>query len=282
MSKIILFEDAAFANLLPLVYWRTVFELRCGRMTLEQRAARANGSPTSGLWTRAWIADVASERFDLPINKPVAGGDMLMNGRWLADDSTSIRPAPFVGTCDDAIAYVACDDELAKRLGPEDFLDADRWSDLVQSVPNGAVGGTLLRYPWDLVTRNADFLDEDWCSGDSGVEGEVHASAVLLNPAAIRIERGARVMPCAVLDASDGPIVLEQDVTIRPHACIFGPAHIGSGSIIHPHANIHGGTTIGPGCKIGGEVDACIFQGFANKAHEGFLGHSYVGSWTNL
>ena len=34
--------------------------------------------------------------------------------------------------------------------------------------------------------------------------------------------------------------------------------------------------------RIGGEVEATIFQGFANKQHDGFLGHSYLAPWTNL
>jgi hypothetical protein len=40
--------------------------------------------------------------------------------------------------------------------------------------------------------------------------------------------------------------------------------------------------TIGPNCRIGGEVEATIIQGFTNKYHEGFLGHAYVGEWVNL
>ena len=39
---------------------------------------------------------------------------------------------------------------------------------------------------------------------------------------------------------------------------------------------------IGPNCRIGGEVEASIVQGFSNKYHEGFLGHSYLGEWVNL
>tara|TARA_B100000929_G_C15219272_1_gene322057 strand:- start:107 stop:568 length:462 start_codon:yes stop_codon:yes gene_type:complete len=35
-------------------------------------------------------------------------------------------------------------------------------------------------------------------------------------------------------------------------------------------------------CKIGGEVEDVIFQGYSNKQHDGFLGHSYIGEWVNL
>jgi hypothetical protein len=35
-------------------------------------------------------------------------------------------------------------------------------------------------------------------------------------------------------------------------------------------------------CRIGGEVEGSIIQGYSNKYHDGFLGHAYVGQWVNL
>ncbi|MHC4093362.1 MAG: hypothetical protein ACYSVY_24340, partial [Planctomycetota bacterium] len=69
---------------------------------------------------------------------------------------------------------------------------------------------------------------------------------------------------------------------ICPHAYVAGPAYIGPGSTVNPQAYIHGGTSIGPICRVGGEIDGCIITGYSNKQHDGFLGHSYVGSWVNL
>ena len=45
---------------------------------------------------------------------------------------------------------------------------------------------------------------------------------------------------------------------------------------------VHAGTTIGPYSKVGGEIEASIIQGYSNKQHDGFLGHSYIGSWVNI
>jgi hypothetical protein len=42
------------------------------------------------------------------------------------------------------------------------------------------------------------------------------------------------------------------------------------------------GNSIGPVCRIGGEVEESIIQGYSNKYHDGFLGHAYVGEWVNL
>jgi UDP-N-acetylglucosamine diphosphorylase/glucosamine-1-phosphate N-acetyltransferase len=35
-------------------------------------------------------------------------------------------------------------------------------------------------------------------------------------------------------------------------------------------------------CKIGGEVEESVVQGWSNKQHEGFLGHAWLGEWVNL
>jgi hypothetical protein len=41
-------------------------------------------------------------------------------------------------------------------------------------------------------------------------------------------------------------------------------------------------SSIGPHCRIGGEVESSIVQGYTNKYHDGFLGHSYLGEWVNF
>jgi hypothetical protein len=43
-----------------------------------------------------------------------------------------------------------------------------------------------------------------------------------------------------------------------------------------------GRTTFGPECRIAGEVEECVWQGYANKRHHGFVGHSAIGEWVNL
>jgi hypothetical protein len=38
----------------------------------------------------------------------------------------------------------------------------------------------------------------------------------------------------------------------------------------------------GPECRVRGEIAMSVFMGFANKSHDGFIGHSVVGPWVNL
>ena len=73
-----------------------------------------------------------------------------------------------------------------------------------------------------------------------------------------------------------------RNVYIDIGALIQGPVYIGPHCKINPGAKLGGNVTLGPMCKIGGEVEDVIFQGYGNKQHDGFLGHSYLGEWVNL
>jgi glucose-1-phosphate thymidylyltransferase len=51
---------------------------------------------------------------------------------------------------------------------------------------------------------------------------------------------------------------------------------------VNPHAWIREATTIGAHCRVGGEIEASVMEPFSNKPHDGYLGHSHLGSWANL
>ena len=53
-------------------------------------------------------------------------------------------------------------------------------------------------------------------------------------------------------------------------------------SYISIGAKIRPETLIGKNCKIGGEVSNSIFYKNSNKAHDGFIGHSFIGEWVNI
>jgi UDP-N-acetylglucosamine diphosphorylase/glucosamine-1-phosphate N-acetyltransferase len=263
------------------VYWRTVFELRCGRKTLLDRVAHYLNAPIGGLWTRGAWAEVAGERFQVPVNAPPPPDAVLINGRWLFDGPFEFHAGPFVGTVGERIAYVACDAGLADRLTPTDLLDAGRCAELLGNVEHGPVEACMIEHVWDLINHNVKALEADW-TGDRAIEGKVSSSALLLEPDSIHVAIRAHVSPTAVIDAQPGPVYVAEGARISPQTTIIGPAYIGPGTVVNPHCYIHGGTTIGPLCKVGGEIGACIIAGYSNKQHSGFLGHSYVGSWVNL
>lgn len=97
----------------------------------------------------------------------------------------------------------------------------------------------------------------------------------------LRHHPNASIHPTAVLDESDGPIIIGDGARIYAMSVIIGPASIGMNATVRPHTLIEQ-SVIGPGCQVGGEIEASIMHGWSNKKHAGFLGHSYLCEWVNL
>ncbi len=282
MAGFILFEDSGFANLLPLTYWRSVFELRIGRTIALDWIPQTLGRPIAGIWTRDWIAAVASERCSAPANESIQPGDVLVNGRWLPDSPLDFPDPPHAGRANGSVAFIVCDQRLAEQLSPATLLSNRDLSDKLDEVPVSDVGGCMVRHLWDLVANLPNRLVAEWREGDARLETDLDARVIVQAREKVYIGERALVHPTAVIDASGGPVYVSHDVSIGAGCVIEGPAYIGPGTCINPRAWLHGANAIGPVCKIGGEIDGCIVTGYTNKQHDGFLGHAYVGSWVNL
>ncbi|EMJ95289.1 MULTISPECIES: GlmU family protein [Leptospira] len=97
----------------------------------------------------------------------------------------------------------------------------------------------------------------------------------------LHVHPSATVYPGVVFDTTSGPVIVDKDVKITSFSFIEGPVYIGPNSHID-NVRITGATSIGATCRIGGEVGTCLIGDFTNKHHEGFLGHSILGSWVNI
>jgi len=143
----------------------------------------------------------------------------------------------------------------------------------------------LLSFPWQLIEFNSDVIADDFARmpfrGQSD-DSVVYAGAHVGDANRIVLGEKSVIRAGAVLDATDGPVVIGDHVVIMPNATLVGPCYVGSGSIVNAAARLLAGTSIGAVCKIGGEVSETIFAAYSNKQHDGFIGNSYVGEWVNL
>ena len=279
-----LFEDSLWPRLLPLVYLRTCGELLCGTRTLRERAEAVSGEKC-GLWVRPHLAELTGERFDRPVNAPLAPGSVLLTARGLWWGVPDLGPAPAVGLAGGEIVAVAVDDRLAKTLTPRVLLNAALLRTALADVPRRDVSGSVavVGYPWDLVGHNEDALRADWRDRGPGraVLGEVHPGAHLLGDD-IHVGAGATVKPTAVIDATSGPVWVGDGCRVMPHTFIEGPCYLGDNTLVQPGAVVHEGCAVGHTCKIGGELENSVFHPLSNKQHDGFLGHAVVGSFVNV
>lgn len=136
---------------------------------------------------------------------------------------------------------------------------------------------------WGQVLKlNNEFLFYDFEIYESSQDYNKHESSILVNNESIKINSKSNLKAGVIIDATDGPVVIGKNVVIDVGAIIKGPVFIDDYSYIAPSAKIRSGTSIGKNCKIGGEVSYSIILDYSNKAHDGFLGHSFVGEWVNI
>jgi UDP-N-acetylglucosamine diphosphorylase/glucosamine-1-phosphate N-acetyltransferase len=288
-TTLCIFEDAEYAQLLPLAYLRPTWDLRCGILTLGEKIERAFPEMKIRFFCRGFLEEVVWERQpSREVNTPLTGESLFVNGRVLADSAFAqcVRDMDRNTLCVHGSTIVAAlvDEQTARHLQ----FDSSSLPDFsaLAHLPRRETAQPLISFPWDLVNNNGSQIVADFgilTSHDSVARhGTLYPGAHLLNPGAIAIGAQSSVKPGVVLDAENGPIFIGTGVRILPNAVIEGPAFIGDGSLIKVGAKIYEHTSIGPVCKVGGEVEASIIHGYANKQHDGFLGHAYLSPWVNL
>lgn len=282
MNGLVLFEDDRWEDLLPLTYWRTVFELQVGRHLQLDRIAQRLGTAVAGVWTRDWMARVAAQRCMALVNQPLAAPAILVNGRWVPDGPVILPDRPCVGLIDDEVAVVVCDTSCLGRFSSEVMLNEARRREAVAGLEEITLSGRLVRFAWDMVGDLPERLAGDWQPSDATIETELDPRTLSGPKKDVHAGQRSRIHPTAVLDSTAGPIFVSHDVQVGPCAVIEGPAYIGPGTRINAHAWLHGGNAIGPVCRVGGEMHGCVVLGYTNKHHLGFLGHAYIGSWVNI
>ena len=282
--QLIVFEDAGYANLLPLAYARPTFDLRCGLDDLLSKIEEVVGPRAEAVFVRESLAAVTAERQSRRVNQPLTADDQLwINGRLLlrAKPDLPENSAVWQG---DALAAARLPRAVACKLNAAMMLEPAKLRETLASAQQAELPeetGRLIDYPWQLVHENEAEIERQFGGIRIESDGRIDPGAILLNESRIHIGEGSRIRPTAVLDAEAGPIVIGENVTVGPHAVIAGPCFIGDHCTIKPGGHISG-SAIGPFCKVGGEIEASIFQGYSNKQHDGFLGHSYIGEWVNL
>lgn len=141
----------------------------------------------------------------------------------------------------------------------------------------------VLENRWDLFNKNGEVLESDYeiaTSNKSTVQLS-STNTIIGDANKVFLEVGAKV-EAAILNTTNGPIYIGKDAEIMEGSIVRGPLAMNESSALKLGTKIYGPTTLGPHCKVGGEVNNCLFQGYSNKGHDGFLGNSLIGEWCNL
>ena len=128
-----------------------------------------------------------------------------------------------------------------------------------------------IKYSWRTRTLSEDERDA-WAKSGVFVHGPMNK---------IHVATGAQIRSCS-LNTEMGDIILGADSEVMEGCRVRGPFVLGPQSQLKMSALVYGPSSIGAQCKVGGEINNCVFHDYSNKTHDGFLGNSAIGSWCNL
>jgi len=128
-------------------------------------------------------------------------------------------------------------------------------------------------YPWEIIA---------WQRENALKIVELRITDYELREKNVYVGKNVAIDQFVIFNTDQGVIIIDDCAHVYPFSYIEGPCYIGAHTEIKSHSQIRKNTSIGHHCKIGGEVSGSIFQPYTNKAHHGFVGDSYIGSWVNL
>lgn len=141
----------------------------------------------------------------------------------------------------------------------------------------------IIHHIYDMFLRNDFWIRKDFerITAERSSSGELVSCHIIGNHGLLFLEEGAKAVG-ATFNTTEGPIYIGKDAHVMEGACLRGPIAIGEHSSVNMGTKIYPATTLGPWCKVGGELNNVIIQGYTNKAHDGFLGNAVIGKWCNL
>jgi len=281
----IIFEDEGYKNFLPFTYTRFVGAMRVGILKLRQRIGIYFDFPPANVILRFDLESMYRQRHkNWQINHVAAHEYTFINARVKLSETLKheIEKLSFGQKLVSGAMVIAFKIKNDKDMHCTTETLHILYDDLKPITTK--IKDPLWTYTWEFIIENGNMLKEDYqlvfVEEDNFIQIDPGVTAI--NPYNIWIGEGAELKHGVILDATDGPIVIDEKATIMHNAVIIGPAYIGKNSLVKVGSKIYHNTSIGPQCKVAGEIEGTIIQAYTNKQHDGYLGHSYIGEWVNI
>jgi UDP-N-acetylglucosamine diphosphorylase/glucosamine-1-phosphate N-acetyltransferase len=284
---VVVFEGSKWHTFAPLSLARPVFALASGASSLLEKQVRHLRPTRLSVWVRPALAAWCERELSARLKMPVAVNQPLDDETALLVSGRTLHFSRFEHTEDQCV--IVEEENLIRKavvrmpgLTYDDAMNrTDRWMKLFD-LPRMNEQARMADYVWDLISWNEESLVEDFVALHEEPSQKPAGPYHLVHDENVWIAPDVKLEPGVVLDASRGPVMLATACSIGANSVLKGPCYIGPHAQIKPLTVIHAGTTIGPVCKIGGEVNNSILTGYTNKAHDGYVGDSYLGEWVNL
>ena len=269
MTRLYLLEpDDVDGSWAPFAGVRPIAELRAGAWLIRERWEAALGLEASAILSAplAGFSDTA--------HPPVIAPDAASGPAWVVRADVVPARAPIAPA-----GQARCLMMDGRPVGWR--LDAgQRWAGAVSDGPGHDITGMHLRGSWDLVTALEQLLGTDAEEFLKAGSDPIPPGVIVLGDPSRVVLLDAQVEPGTVFDTRQGAVVLMEGVVVRSGTRLEGPLVAGPGTFLLGGQIRH--ASFGPQCRVNGEISTSVFVGFANKSHDGFVGHSVLGHWVNL
>lgn len=281
---IALFEDSHWQNFSPLSLTKATFDVKVGARSLFEE----HRLMPEVLLTREYLAGVTGERHvQSKVNPSSIDNDTvfvngLLHPEAIYPDRLSKIAHTFALTAGDRLLVARLDKKGIEYLS--DCVAADKKIDVRKlnveksTKLKAEENQGLLSELWDMIS----VLENSLAMQVSGIQGEsdLGPGVRVAGNNTIAIGRNASVEDGTVLDARQGGIYIGPDAYVTTSR-IVGPAYIGGRTEVKQFTKIES-SYVGYNCRVAGEIEHSIISDHTNKAHAGFIGHSYVGEWVNV
>src|SRR5918997_1149397 len=281
-----LFEDSYWQNFEPISLTKATFDIKIGAKTFFEE----HQLTPEVLLTREYLASITSERHpNCTVNPTTLGSDIVfVNGllhpgaiyldrlfhinHTFAITADSNRRLLVARLDSKGTEYLQDCVTAGKRIDVKK-LNVDKLTNLEDQHTEG-----IISQPWDLirVLENSLITQVSTMKSETQLDGDV----TIVGSNSVAVEKNASVEVGTVLDVRNGGIYIGRGAYIAPSR-IVGPAYIDAMTQVKQFTVIEA-SYIGYNCRIGGEIEHSIISDHTNKAHAGFIGHSYIGEWVNL
>ena len=279
--QLALFEDHHWRNLLPMALTRATFDVKVGARTYYEECVHAGKEPAV-LLVRDYLEKITAERHGHAANPSSIDSDTIfINGlvHPATIDFARLKGIThtFAITHRGRLVVARLAKKAAEHLTksvragrPIDLkkLDAEKSTEL-----KGEAEG-VISDPWDIIRVLENSLAVQCAAQESS-----SLNATVIGAASV-VAEGAEIEDGVVLDARRGPIYIGPGASIAASR-IVGPAYVGPETQVKQFSIIES-SFIGRNCRVAGEMEHSIISDYSNKAHAGFVGHSYVGEWVNM
>lgn len=286
MSGIALFEDSYWQSLSPITLTRATFDIKVGAKSFFEEYKNM----PELLLTREYLAAVTKERHQQCIVNPSSIDDdmvfvngLLHPGSLFLDHLLAINHTFAISSGTRLLVA-----RLAKK-GTSHLLDCVAAGKKVDTrkfeVQKSTQLGTqeaqgLLSQPWDMIRALENSLAMQAADSGSRDGHAVDAGTKIIGKGRLVVDQDAELEEGTVLDSRKGGIYIGPQAHVAPSR-IVGPAYIGGKTQVKQFSVIES-SFIGYNCRVAGEIDHSIISDHTNKAHAGFIGHSYIGEWVNI